>query len=305
MRISEKSLSLEKGDLLPALLIVPSLFIVVFVQIVPVFYGLAVSLFRFNLRAIDLRNDFIGLGNYIKMTQDPLVWKSLKNSLSFTLMATSGDVIIGTIVSLALHHIDFKVSKVLRPLITIPLLVSPIIAGLVWRYMFDPLSGIIYWFLHFAGIGAEQFPGIAGASTALFCTAIAHWWRVTPFVIIVVTAGLVSIPNELYEAGRIDGAGFMQTFFRITLPHLRHIYMVIILTSGVDTIKVYDIIYSMTAGGPYNSTMPITMYAFQMAFVTSDMSYAMSISILSLVVSFLIFGIIFFRFNKKETEEYA
>jgi multiple sugar transport system permease protein len=88
--------------------------------------------------------------------------------------------------------------------------------------------------------------------------------------------------------------------FRITLPHLRHIYMVIILASGVDTIKVYDIIYSITAGGPYNSTMPITMYAFQTAFVTSDMRYAMSISILSLVVSFLIFGIVFFKFKTKK-----
>jgi multiple sugar transport system permease protein len=133
---------------------------------------------------------------------------------------------------------------------------------------------------------------------------MAHWWQVAPFVIIVISAGLAAIPNELYEAARIDGSGFMNTFFCITLPHLRHLYMVVIITAGVDTIKVYDIIVSLTGGGPNNATLSVTMYAFRKAFITPEMGYAMSIGILAMLVSFLVFGITFSRFNQKEAEEY-
>ncbi|MDR1288658.1 MAG: sugar ABC transporter permease [Treponema sp.] len=304
MRLIIKNQTFEKGELLSFLLILPALAVVAFVQIIPIGYGLFISLLNYNFGKINLTRDFVGLGNYIRMVQDPLVWRSLLVALEFTVMAIGGDVILGTIVSLGLHSSGNRSGKFLRPIITIPLLISPIIIGLIWRYMLDPLSGIIYWFLGLFGVGVARFPGLSGASTALFCTAMAHWWQVAPFVIIVISAGLAAIPNELYEAARIDGSGFMNTFFRITLPHLRHLYMVVIITAGVDTIKVYDIIVSLTGGGPNNATLSVTMYAFRRAFITPEMGYAMSIGILAMVVSFLVFGITFSRFNQKETEEY-
>jgi multiple sugar transport system permease protein len=304
MRLTVKSQILERGELLSFLLILPALAVVAFVQVIPIGYGLFISLLNYNFGKINLARDFIGLSNYIRMVQDPLVWRSLLVALEFTVIAIGGDVILGTIVSLGLHSIGSRTGKLLRPVITIPLLISPIIIGLIWRYMLDPLSGIIYWFLGLFGIGIAGFPGLSGASTALLCTAMAHWWQVAPFVIIVISAGLAAIPNEFYEAARIDGSGFMNTFFRITLPHLRHLYMVVIITAGVDTIKVYDIIVSLTGGGPNNATLSVTMYAFRKAFITPEMGYAMSIGILAMAVSFLVFGIAFSRFNQKEAEEY-
>jgi multiple sugar transport system permease protein len=303
MRSVKKQL-LEGGELLSFLLILPALTVVVFVQVIPIGYGLFISLLNYNFGKIDLARDFIGPGNYIRMLQDPLVWRSLLVALKFTVMAIGGDVILGTVVSLALHNTGIRQGRLLRPIITIPLLISPIIIGLIWRYMLDPLSGIIYWFLSLFGLGIEQFPGISGASTALLCIAMAHWWQVAPFVIIVISAGLAAIPGELYEAARIDGARFMDVFFRITLPHLRHLYMVVIITAGVDTIKVYDTIVSLTGGGPNNATLSITMYAFRKAFISPEMGYAMSIGILAMVVSFMVFGIAFSRFNQREAEEY-
>jgi multiple sugar transport system permease protein len=304
MQTRAKGFSLEKGDLLPFLFILPALAVVVFVQVIPIVYGIFVSLFNYDMVRLNPGRDFIGLGNYIRMIHDVSVWKALLNVIAFTVLAISGDIIIGTVVALVLHHIDFGVSKVLRPIITVPLLVSPIIVGLVWRYMLDPLSGIVYWFLSFVNINSTIFPGVASSSTALFCVAMAHWWQVAPFVIVVVSAGLASIPVEYYEVGRIDGANFLQMFFKVTLPHLKNIYMVVMVTAGVDTLKIYDIVFSMTGGGPNDSTLSLTMYAFRRAFVRPEMGYAMAISCMAMGVSFLIFGIAFSKFDKKEAEAY-
>jgi multiple sugar transport system permease protein len=185
----------------------------------------------------------------------------------------------------------------MRPLITMPLLISPIVVGLIWRYILDP-QGILYWFLGLFGLTIEHFPGVTSASTALISTIVAHSWQVVPFVVIVLTAGLVSIPDELYEAAHIDGASESAVFWRITLPLLQDVYMVILLISGVDTLKIFDIIYSLTGGGPNNSTQSISMYAFNQGFMQTNMSYAMALSTVAMIVTFVIFGIPFIRRNR-------
>lgn len=291
-------LSLEKGDLLPILLILPTLFIVLVVMIIPLCYGVFISLFDYDIGNTIADSDFIGAGNYIKMLSDRTFWKSLSNTVMFSLGATAGDIIIGTVIAVLLLQLRSRASRITRAIFTMPLLVSPIIVGLIWRYMYDPAFGFLYWILSLVGMGIEHFPGITSTSTALLSVIIAHWWQVTPFVIIVVTAGLVSIPRELYEAAHIDGAGGIRAFFNISLPLLIRIYMVILIISGVDTIKVFDIIYALTQGGPVNSTLSISIYAYKNAFQMYQMGYAMALSLIAMVVSFLIFGIPFVRFNK-------
>jgi multiple sugar transport system permease protein len=295
-------LSLEKGDLLPVLLILPTLLIVLVVMIMPLCYGVFISLFDYDIGNTIAGSDFIGAGNYIKMIRDPTFWKSLYNTVLFALGATAGDIIIGTVISVLLLQLRPRASRIMRAFFTMPLLVSPIIVGLIWRYMYDPAFGFLYWILSLFGIGIEQFPGITSTSTALLSVIIAHWWQVTPFVIIVVSAGLVSIPRELYEAAHIDGAGSIHSFFNISLPLLTGIYMVILVISGVDTIKVFDIIYALTQGGPVNSTLSISIYAYKNAFQMYQMGYAMALSLAAMVVSFLLFGIPFIRFNRYDKE---
>lgn len=280
------------------MLMTPTFFIVLVVMIIPFIYGLYVSLFNFDIGAKLSAANFVGLGNYVKLLHDETVWKSLFNTVSFALLATAGDMVIGTVMAVLLLKLTTKFCGVLRAAYTMPLLVSPIIVGLIWRYMYDPGSGFLYWLLSFFGIGVKQFPGVTAASTALLSVVIAHWWQVTPFVILVVTAGLVSIPKELYEAARIDGAGELRTFFSISLPLLAKVYMVILIISGVDTIKVFDIIYALTQGGPANSTMSLSIYAYKNGFEMYQMGYAMAISILTMAVSFVLFGLPFIRFNR-------
>jgi multiple sugar transport system permease protein len=289
-------LSLERGDLLPVLLMLPVLIIILCIMVVPLCYGLFLSFFDLGFGSLGESNSFLGLGNYIHFFTDKVALKVVLNTLCFSLGATAGDLFLGTVIAVLLLKIPRTLSVLLRPIVTIPLLISAVVIGLIWRYIYDP-TGILYWFLGLFGLGVKDFPGVTGASTALLSTIIAHWWQVTPFVIIVLTAGLLSIPEELYEAARIDGAGSFNTFFRITLPQLRSVYMVILLISGVDTVKVFDIIYALTRGGPHNSSVSLSIYAYSQAFDQSNLSYSMTISFMTMIITFLIFGIPFVRYN--------
>jgi multiple sugar transport system permease protein len=295
------SWSLEKGDLLPILLMAPAVMLIIGVMVVPLGYGLLLSLFDFQFGTISLSDNYIGLQNYVRFFGDKVAIRSIINTLLFSAGAITLEFVIGTIIAVLAYRLPRRMGAVVRPLITVPLLISPIVVGLIWRYIYDP-QGILYWFLGLVGLSIEHFPGVTSASTALISTVIAHSWEVVPFVVIVLTAGLVSIPVELYEAAHMDGAGGFKIFWKITFPLLRDVYMVILLVSGVDTIKIFDIIYALTGGGPNNSTISISMYAFNQGFMQSNMSYAMALSIIAMIVTFAVFGIPFISRNKARVQ---
>ena len=295
-----QTLSLEKGDLLPVLFLLPTMLIVLVVLLVPFCYGLYVSLFRYDIGTQLSADRFVGLGNYAAALTDKVFIKSAVNTIGFSLMATAGDLVLGTLIAVLLCRLRERQSGILRAVFTMPLLVSPIIVGLIWRYMYDPTSGLIYWVLSLFGLGLAQVPGLTSGSTALLSVCVAHWWQVTPFVILVVTAGLVSIPLDQYEAAHVDGANAFTVFFRITLPQLTRMYMVILIVSGVDTVKVFDIIYALTQGGPANSTLSLSIYAYKNAFEMYKMGYAMAVSVLTMGISFALFGVPFMLFNKRK-----
>jgi len=297
-----KKISLEKGELLPILLMLPTLLIVFIVMIIPLGYGIVISLFDYNVGSKLDVTAFVGNGNYLKLLHDPVVWTSLKNTLLFSMLAISGDMFIGTVIAVLLLKLKSSMGKFLRAVFTMPLLISPIIVGLIWRYVYDPNAGILYWFLSLLGISIDDFPGITSVSTALISVVIAHWWQITPFVLIVVTAGLVSIDSSLYEAAEIDGAGEIRRFWNISLPLLKRVYMVIMIISGVDTFKVFDIIFALTQGGPANSTLSVSIYAYKTAFETYRMGYAMAISLLAMMVSIILFAVPYMRFQKQDEE---
>lgn len=291
-------LSLERGDLLPLLLLMPALLIVVLVMVIPLGYGLFLSLFDYGMGKLNLAEDFLGLANYARMFKDRVAMKSIWNTVKFSMGAITGDMVLGTLVAVLIFQLRRRTAAIVRPIVTMPLLISPIIISLMWRYIYDP-QGILYWLLKKAGLGIVDFPGITAESTALLSVIIAHWWQVVPFYVIVLTAGLVSIPQELYEAAYVDGAGGFRAFQRITLPMLSKVYMVVLFISGVDTIKIFDLIYGLTGGGPNNSTVSISIYAYNQAFSNVDMGYAMALSVLAMAVAFLMFGLPFSSFSQK------
>lgn len=284
--------------MLPLILMTPTLLIIFFVMLLPLLYGFRLSFFDVGFGGASV-GDFVGFQNYQEFFGDKVAMKAIVNTLLFSAGAILGDMVFGTVGALLLNKMSRWLGNICRPLMTIPLLVSPIVVGLIWRYIYDP-SGILYWALGKMGIGLTQFPGVTSSSTALLCCVIAQWWQVVPFYIIVLTAGLLSIPEDYYEAASIDGAGPVAGFFRITLPLLRSVYMTVFLVSGVDTIKVFDIIYSLTGGGPNNSSLSISMYVYNQGFEMSNMGYAMALSVIAMIITFIVFGIPFIRSNGKK-----
>ena len=136
---------------------------------------------------------FVGLKNYLRVFQDKTALRSIVNTIVFAVGCVAGDLLFGTIISILIYRRSQRISRVLRPFIIMPLLVAPVVASLMWAYLFDA-NGVIYWLLKFVGIGYNDFPGISGTQSAMLCCIIVHWWQSIPFVVIVLTAGLLSIP---------------------------------------------------------------------------------------------------------------
>jgi ABC-type sugar transport system permease subunit len=273
---------------LAMLLILPSVTVVIFAMLIPLGYGLVMSLFDYKIGS-ETSATFVFFKNYVRFLQDPLAIKSLGITLTFTGLALSFELLVGVGMAVLLRSIPERWARILGALYAMPLLVSPIIVGLIWRYLYDPTFGVVYYVLSWFGLDSV-FGGLEKPGWALFSIAIADVWETTPFVLIVASAGLANIPKELYEAARIDGANPWHSLIRITLPLLKKVLLVVIIIRGTDAFRVFDIIYALTGGGPGNSTLSLSIYAFQKGFDQYEMGYAMTISIITMAVLVVVFA---------------
>ena len=268
-------------------LILPAVTVVIFAMLIPLGYGLVMSLFDYKIGS-ETSATFVFLKNYVRFLQDPLAIKSLVITLAFTGLALSLELLLGVGMAVLLRSIPERWARILGAFYSMPLLVSPIIVGLIWRYMYDPTFGVVYYILSWFGLDSV-FGGLEKPGWALFSVAIADVWETTPFVLIVASAGLANIPKELYEAARIDGANALYSLMRITLPLLKKVLLVVIIIRGTDAFRVFDIIYALTGGGPGNSTLSLSIYAFQKGFDQYEMGYAMTISIITMAALVVVF----------------
>jgi multiple sugar transport system permease protein len=269
-------------------LILPSVTVVIFAMLIPLGYGLVMSLFDYKIGS-ETSATFVFLKNYVQFLQDPLAIKSLGITLAFTGLALSLELVLGVGMAVLLRSIPERWARILGALYAMPLLVSPIIVGLIWRYLYDPTFGVVYYVLSWFGLDSV-FGGLEKPGWALFSIAIADVWETTPFVLIVASAGLANIQKELYEAARIDGANAWHSLMRITLPLLKKVLLVVIIIRGTDAFRVFDIIYALTGGGPGNSTLSLSIYAFQKGFDQYEMGYAMTISIMTMAALVVVFA---------------
>jgi multiple sugar transport system permease protein len=269
-------------------LILPSVTVVIFAMLIPLGYGLVMSLFDYKIGS-ETSATFVFLKNYVQFLQDPLAIKSLGITLAFTGLALSLELVLGVGMAVLLRSIPERWARILGALYAMPLLVSPIIVGLIWRYLYDPTFGVVYYVLSWFGLDSV-FGGLEKPGWALFSIAIADVWETTPFVLIVAAAGLANISKELYEAARIDGANAWRSLMQITLPLLKKVLLVVIIIRGTDAFRVFDIIYALTGGGPGNSTLSLSIYAFQKGFDQYEMGYAMTISIMTMAALVVVFA---------------
>jgi multiple sugar transport system permease protein len=261
----------------------------------PILKAIHMSLYQNILsRPQDYR--FIGLGNYGRMLHDPIFWLTLKNSAAWVVFSVSIQFVLGFLAALLLNA-EFKGRAFLRTLNLLPWVIPGVVVGLVWEYLYQPNYGPINDLLRRAGLLSVPVAWLSEPSLAMAAVVGANIWRGIPFFTIMILAGLQAIPDDVYEAATVDGAGATQRFWSITLPMLRPIIVVATATRIIWTFNYADLIFVMTGGGPANATQITSSYTLLTAYTDLDFGYAATLSVV-LLVFLLVFTAGYLKFTK-------
>ena len=224
---------------------------------------------------------FVGLANYEDLLTDPVFTGSLGITFAYTSAAVAAEMALGLGIALLLN-MDLPRIRIFRTALIIPMMITPIVGALCWKLLLDPSHGVIN---HWMG---QQIVWLGRTDTALAAVWVVGVWQSTPYVMLILLAGLRSLPAEPMEAASIDGASRRQTFWHVTLPLLRPYLLVALLLRTIFEFRAFDNIYAMTGGGPANSTMVLSMFTYLMSFVQFDFSLGAAASWLMLLMSMLI-----------------
>lgn len=265
----------------------PSLAIIILIAFVPILYTFWLSLHSLNLKSPLATSNFIGLSNYILLLKDFRMWRALWQTLCFTVTSVSCELVFGLILALILN-MTFKLRGICRALILIPWAIPTVVSALLWTWIFNDQYGVFNDVLNKIGIIKVYKSWLGVPSLAFFSIIIAEVWKTTPFVALMLLAGLQMIPKDLYEAARIDGASKLRQFQFITLPLLKPIILVALLFRTLDAFRVFDLIYVMTAGGPGNSTEVLSLYTYKTLFSYLDFGYGCALSFVTFAIAGLI-----------------
>jgi len=279
-----------KKSLLPYLLLSPGL-ILLLGMLYPFFLGVYYSLTNYYLQYPHLFR-FIWLQNYLKLLEDPLFSYSLKFTLSYALVAVVVQVGLGLAVAMLLNGRIIG-RGVLRAMMLMPLMMPPVITALMWKIMMGSTkAGILNYLLSFLGLGPVNWLG--AVNSAIVSVFIIDTWGNLPFVSLILLGGLQSLPSEPYEAARVDGAAGWGIFRYITLPLLKPFIILAATFRVMDSLRIFDVIYAATVGGPADATMNLHMraffYAFQWYQMGMGMAYAMVLLVLVFLASYFLMG---------------
>jgi multiple sugar transport system permease protein len=255
----------------------PAVLALFLLMIFPVVYTLWMSLHEWFVSSVT-PPAFVGLKNYIDiLTRDERFWQAVLRTFYFTVLAVAVQTVLGVAIALVFNR-EFAGKGIVRTLFLFPMVATPVAIALVWMMMFNPTLGILNYFLQALGLNPALW--IASERTVIPSLALVDTWQWTPFITLIVLAGLSALPHEPFEAALIDGASGWQTFWKRTLPLLRPTIMVAVLFRTIDALKTFDIIYVMTQGGPGNASETLNVYIFQTGFSYFHMGYASSLLVI-------------------------
>jgi multiple sugar transport system permease protein len=240
---------------------------------------------------------WVGLKNYIHIFQSEEFWSILRNTFVFTGIYTMGVCVIGLFFAVMLNQ-KLKGINFFRSLFFLPVITSVVAVGIVWSWILSPQNGILNVLLEQFFNMNERPSWLGDQKYALFALAAVYIWKSVGYQMILYLAGLQNIPKELHEAAQMDGANSWQTFFKVTLPLLTPTVFFVLIITIIESFHTFGITYSMTKGGPYNTTNTLSYYIYQNAFVHFKMGYASSMAFV-LFIFILIITWINFLFKKK------
>ena len=265
-------------------LTLPALSVIAVVAVFPIVWTFWESLHQHDLRMPWLGRPFIGGGNYVALAGDSRVWEALGRTGVFVAVTLALELAAGLLLAVALDRIS-RARGLVRTAVLLPWAVPTVVVALVWRFIFESPDGLATALVTAAGFQAPTwFADAVGAWVPLI---LADAWKTTPFVAILLLAGLQTIDGALYEAARMDGAGAWRQFTHITLPLLRPALLVAALFRALDAFRVFDLVYVMTGGGPGTATEPIALLTFTTLLQNLEFGRGAALSIVVFVLAFL------------------
>ncbi len=249
--------------------------------IYPLLYAIFLSLHRRNAATRVMRFD--PLYNWMKVLGDERVWNAVYNTFFYTAAALVMQLTLGMLIALLLDS-DRKGYGVLRAMMTLPLVVPPAVTGMMFLLMLDGSFGVLSRSLYALNLLSPDKPILANASTAMGGLLLAEVWQWTPFMVLIMLAGLRALPKEPFEAAAIDGATPIQAFFKLTLPMMSKVIAIAVLIRGVDLFRAFDYIKVMTDSGPGTATETLTSYAGRIYFGNADFPFASTVALLALIL---------------------
>ena len=275
----------------------PAFIFILFANIYPICYTIYMSFFQFNRLIPNSVPVFNGINNYIELIKDPLVVSSIVKTVYFVGVTVVLEFIFGMLLALLITS-SLRGMEYLRGFFLIPLMMTPVVAGTLWRTLFDTMHGPLNYFMQLLGLPVQAFLG--SAKLALPSIMIVEIWQATPVVVFILAAGIQALPVDIYKSASVDGASKWQVFTRITLPLLKPVFFVALLLRIMDAFKVFDTIYTMTYGGPGKATELISMFIYKEGLKYFKIGRASALSVMFLIIIFLISINFLRRIQKKE-----
>ncbi len=267
---------LEQERVLGYLLIIPAVVLLAVLVAYPFLWGVYLSL---QDKVVGRPGSYAGLQNFGALLGEGIFLQTLKNSLIYTVTAVGAKVVLGTWLALIIHRGIRRGRHCVRGAILLPFIVPTALSTLAWWWMFESLYSVINWTIIHLGLATEGPNWLGDPFYAKISVIIVNLWRGLPFFAITILAGLVSIPLELYDAAKVDGAGPINTFRHVTLPLLKPVLAIVILFSTIFTLADFNIVFLLTRGGPVNSTHVFATLANQIGLVAGKIGQGAAITL--------------------------
>jgi len=259
------------------LLCAPAVFAMLVVTAYPMLYALWLSLFHFDLRFPDVRA-FVGIENYLAVLGSEAWWQALFNTLVITAGSVAFELVLGFVFALLMHHVLFG-RRILRTSLLVPYGIITVVAAMAWRFAFDPTAGFV------DGLLGLDHAWLAERWSAFFVIIQTEIWKTTPFMALLLLAGLTLVPEDLLRAARVDGASAVQRFFKVTLPTMRPVILVALLFRTLDAFRIFDTVFVQTRGAQGTGTVSVLGYDTLITRLNLGLGSAVSVLIFLCVIA--------------------
>jgi multiple sugar transport system permease protein len=265
---------------------VVTLFLIV---IIPIVFNLYLA---FNKWTIGLGQPrFIGLGNFIELLSDERVLNGVKVMIYFSGLSLSLEMVLGLLIAVYFNR-QFKGSEIVQAIYILPFAATPVAVALIWRIMLNPEIGVMNYLLRSVGLPGSLW--VSSPLTVIPALVMVDVWKWTPMITLIVLAGLKSLPHEPYEAARVDGANALQIFWYITLPLIRPVLIAALMLRSLDNLKEFDMIYTITQGGPGIASETLYLYSYNVGFSFFKAGYGSALMVVVFLIV-LVFNVVMNR----------